>query len=178
MVVVLLLVVAAVALGVGWGTEEELYVQIALGASVVAGLVVLWRILGTPTNPVGAEAEGEDDPAAVDDAAADAAQGEGLAPVIPATSAADADHRAAADGVPDGPVALDSKTADSIDLSDGSRDLSDRSRDEVVFLPRRATFHAVDCSAVAGRPVARGSRADLEATGMTACRRCLSGTSV
>lgn len=43
----------------------------------------------------------------------------------------------------------------------------------VVFVAGRTTFHAPTCAAVEGRPVSSADRADLEAGGMSACRRCL-----
>jgi hypothetical protein len=44
---------------------------------------------------------------------------------------------------------------------------------EVVFVPGRLTFHDPGCATVAGKGTSAASRAQLEAGGMTACRRCL-----
>ena len=43
----------------------------------------------------------------------------------------------------------------------------------VVFVVGRTTFHRSDCGLVQGKTSSRGVRGDLEAGGMTACKRCL-----
>lgn len=51
--------------------------------------------------------------------------------------------------------------------------IQDASPVAVVFVPGRTTFHAPECTSVQGKASSRGVRADLEAGGMTACKRCM-----
>lgn len=168
MLVIALLMLAAVALGVGWATEEILGVQVALGASVLAAGVTVWRILDAARSRGVEQGEGAevvaDHPgrSAVTDSEADtdSEAHAGAGPGVGAELSAGADSEPTAAAEID-PVGAQEPAAD---VSPG---------DEVVFLPRRSTFHAPTCSAVVDRPVARGLRADLVAAGMTPCRRCL-----
>ena len=44
---------------------------------------------------------------------------------------------------------------------------------EVVFTPGRTTFHLRTCPTMRDKPTSASTRSQLEAGGMTACKRCL-----
>ncbi|WP_110208458.1 hypothetical protein [Nocardioides daejeonensis] len=144
MAVLLLLAIAALALGFGWGMEEAWLVYAALAASVLAALTTVARLVAAGRS-AGPEPTPEES--------------------TPGPSPEEVAEPPGSDPAPaDGAVEESERIAPAADpLLDG----------EVVFLPRRSTFHRPECSAVLDRAVARGQRSDLEASGMTACRRCL-----
>lgn len=133
MMVLLLIVLAAAALGTGVAADSEVLVYVALGLSALAAvLVVAARVLPALR--------------AVEDAPDDLADGD------------------PGGGVP--PVAVGIEAAEVAEPSVAGEQ-------PVVFVVGRTTFHRADCAQVEGKAQSSAQRDQLEAGGMSPCRRCL-----
>lgn len=162
MVVVLLLVLAALGLGAGWLLEIAALVWAALVLSAVAAGVVLFEHV-RPAPDREAEDPGSDEPG-----------GDSIESGVGAESVATDVGPARLDNGSDGLIEAEGGASPAVEeAAVVDPDIEADDADEVVFLPRRATFHAPGCPVVVDRPVARGRREDLVASGMSACRRCL-----